>query len=150
MACATSNKAPAFDSNPLSTASAAKLEARAAASKIQCNTDAAEPIVRIPSYFPPRAIRTGQTRFVFDLDDVGTPTNVRIVHATEEVFVQPTLRSLKKWKYAEKRPGEPESKRKNLCSVMTFRLQDERGRIIPTWDDIVAKNEAYRKYKAAQ
>jgi len=146
--CASSG--PPFDSNPPNPPSASVLADRAALSKIQCNADASNPIVRIPPAFPPRAIRTGRTEFIFDLDDAGMPINIRITSATEEIFIRPSLKSVRKWKYAAKSPTEPESNRKNLCSRLTFRLQDARGRIIPTWDDVAAKNDTYKRYKRNQ
>jgi len=138
---------PSFDEAPSKFASASELAKRDAAEKIQCNKNPAAPIVRIPAYMPPSAIRTGKVNFVFDLDDAGTPTNVRIIKATEELFIPNTLSSLKTWKYTAKSPKELMSKRKNLCSSQTFKLTDERGRVLPTWEDVKLKNKTYQRYK---
>ena len=144
------SKPPPFDSNPPAPLSAKILADRAAVSKIKCNGDPSKPLVRIPPIFPIRALRTGRTNFIFDLEDSGTPINIRIIDATEEIFVRPTVKAVEKWKYAAKMPGEAESKRKDICSRLTFRLQDERGRVIPMWTDIEAKNETYQKYKKSR
>ena len=146
MGCATSP--PPFDKKPDSFPTAAQLAKRQATNQIECNKNGAAPIVRIPPIFPPTAFRTGVVNFMFDLDDQGAPINIRVKDATEEVFVRPAVKNVKKWKYTGKRPGEAESKRKNLCSRLTFMLQDERGRKIPTWVDIEQKNSAYKRYKA--
>jgi len=138
---------PPFDEEPSQFASDSELAKRDAARKVQCNKNPVTPIVRIPALMPSSSIRTGKVSFVFDLDDAGTPTNVRIRKATEELFIPNTLRSLETWKYTARSPAEPLSKRKNLCSSQTFKLTDERGRVIPTWEDVKQRNKSYQKYK---
>ena len=138
---------PPFDEAPSNFASASELTKRDVAGKIQCNKNPATPIVRIPAVMPPNSIRTGKVTFVFDLDDAGTPTNVRIRNATEELFIPNTLRSLETWKYTARSPAEPLSKRKNLCASQTFKLTDERGRMIPSWTDVKQRNKTYQRYK---
>ena len=138
---------PAFDSNPPAPLSAETLKARAEALAVECNKDPAQPISRETAPLPVPLIRTGWVKFVFDLDDAGAPINIRVSDATEDEFVGRTIRTVKTWKYTPKTAGEPASKRQNLCSIMNFKVQDDRGREIPTWKDIETQNEVYQKYK---
>ena len=157
--CASST--PAFDSNPVMTAPAATLESRAELAAAKVCDDAvlknkavsetkttSETVIRFPPIFPSRAVRSGQVKVIYDLDDAGMPINIRVIDATEEIFVRPAVRSVARWKHSPKAPDKPASKRQDICSKITFQLQDERGRKIPTWRDIETKNETYKKYKS--
>lgn len=154
MGCATefgSSELTRFERPPENFASAADLSKREAASKLPCNSDGAKPVERPLALLPSGAIRIGRTgyvRFIFDLDDAGGVTNLRIREATEERFIPPSLTALDMWKYEEKYAGEPAAKRKNICSSMHFNINDERGRLTPTWRDVETQTAAYEKYKA--
>jgi len=114
------SKPASFDSVPTKFASAAEQAKRDEAAKIKCNTDASKPTNRTtPNYPFEKGVRSGKVKFIFDLDDFGMPI----------------------------KPGEPASKRMNICSSLNFTIWDDEGREIPTWPDVEDQNETYNKYK---
>jgi len=143
--CATSIP---FDRPPEKFPSAAELSKREAVSQLTCIKDPAKPVARSPGLYPfSDGIRTGRVEFIFDLDEAGKTKNIRIRSASEEVFVPHAFKTVETWQYEARQLGEPANKRENLCSSLTFMLQDERGRAIPTWTDIEEQTKAYQRYK---
>lgn len=93
------------------------------------------PLVRTPPIMPPRAERSGHVVVKFDLTDTGLPINISKVSASSEVFVKSALKSVEGWRYsavADKTDEgyDPEA-RKGLTNVITYRLSDVDGSLIP-------------------
>lgn len=97
----------------------------------EMRADAAIPVMRIPPIMPGRARRSGHVNFKFDVSDEGKPINIEVVSATENVFVEPALKSLKVWDYEPLQADDNPESRKGLVTKITFRLSNERGKIIP-------------------
>ncbi|WP_298918801.1 energy transducer TonB [uncultured Algimonas sp.] len=91
----------------------------------------AQPLVRIPPIMPPRAEKSGHCNVKFNVSPEGQPFDVVATYCTQSVFERPTIRSVQKWKYNPKiQEGRPVG-RVGVISKVSFRLQDERGNIIP-------------------
>jgi len=99
--------------------------------KIAVSDRDAQPLVRIPPIMPPRAEKSGHCRVRFDVSPEGAPFNVITTYCTSKVFDRASTKSVQKWKYNPKIvDGRPVS-RTGVESKITFRLTDERGKIIP-------------------
>lgn len=62
----------------------------------------AQPLVRIPPQYPPRAAERGiegRCSVEFDVTPDGNPTNVRILSCTNSVFERETIRAVERWRY---------------------------------------------------
>ena len=91
----------------------------------------AVPLVRVPPVMPRSATRSGYVDVVFDVDGNGTPINIKSIYATEPKFIDPTLKSVGKWRYSKLDAGVNPASRKGVAAKVTFRLTDEGGRLIP-------------------
>ena len=99
--------------------------------KIQVSDRDAQPLVRIPPIMPPRAERSGHCRVRFDVSPEGAPFNVIATYCTQKLFERASIKSVQKWKYNPKIVDGRTVSRSGVESKITFRLQDERGRLIP-------------------
>ena len=99
--------------------------------KIAVSDRDAQPLVRIPPTMPPNAERSGHCRVRFDVSPSGEPFNVQATYCTSNVFKRSTVRSVEKWKYQPKIQDGVAVGRTGVENKVTFRLQDERGNIIP-------------------
>lgn len=92
------------------------------------------PIVRIPPVFPARFSQgnhSGYCRVSFDISAEGQPYNVSTLDCTNRQLKAPSIKSVQKWKYTPKiLDGRPVS-RAGLQTTIQFKLQDERGRLLP-------------------
>jgi len=62
----------------------------------------AQPLVRIPPQYPPRAAERGlegQCSVQFDVSPDGNPTNVSIMRCTNSVFERESIRAVERWRY---------------------------------------------------
>ncbi|KPP83233.1 MAG: outer membrane transport energization protein TonB [Oceanicaulis sp. HLUCCA04] len=62
----------------------------------------AQPLVRIPPQYPPRAAERGlegQCSVQFDVSPDGNPTNVSILTCSNSVFERETIRAVERWRY---------------------------------------------------
>lgn len=62
----------------------------------------AQPLVRIPPQYPPRAAERGiegRCSVEFDVTPDGNPTNVRILSCSNSVFERETIRAVERWRY---------------------------------------------------
>jgi len=99
--------------------------------KIAVSDRDAQPLVRIPPTMPPNAEKSGHCRVSFDVSPDGRPFNVNATYCTSSVFKRATVRSVEKWKYQPKIQDGVAVGRTGVENKVTFRLMDERGRLIP-------------------
>ena len=99
--------------------------------KIAVSDRDAQPLVRIPPIMPPRAEKSGHCRVRFDVSPEGAPFNVVATYCTQKLFERATIKSVQKWKYNPKIVDGRSVARKGVENKVTYRLTDERGRIIP-------------------
>jgi len=96
----------------------------------EMRADSAIPVMRIPPVMPRTARRSGHVNFKFDVNDEGNPVNIEVVSATEKRFIKPALKSLKAWEYDPIADDDNPETRKGIVTKITFRLTDERGRLL--------------------
>ncbi len=99
--------------------------------KIAVSDRDAQPLVRIPPIMPPRAEKSGHCKVRFDVSPEGAPFNVSATYCTQSLFSRATIKSVQKWKYNPKIVDGRSVSRSGVESKITFRLTDERGKIIP-------------------
>ena len=99
--------------------------------KIAVSDRDAQPLVRIPPIMPPRAEKSGHCRVRFDVSPEGAPFNVTTTYCTQSLFERATIKSVQRWKYNPKIVDGRAVARKGVENKVTYRLTDERGRIIP-------------------
>ena len=99
--------------------------------KIAVSDRDAQPLVRIPPIMPPRAEKSGHCRVRFDVSPEGAPFNVTTTFCTQSLFSRATVKSVQKWKYNPKIVDGRNVARKGVENKVSYRLTDERGRIIP-------------------
>lgn len=99
--------------------------------KIQVSDRDAQPLVRIPPIMPPRAEKSGHCKVKFDVSPEGQPFNVVTTYCTQSVFARASTKSVAKWKYNPKIVDGRSVSRSGVESQITFKLSDERGRLIP-------------------
>jgi len=99
--------------------------------KIQVSDRDAQPLVRIPPIMPPRAETSGHCKVRFDVSPEGAPFNVVATYCTKKLFERASTKSVQKWKYNPKIVDGRSVSRSGVESKITFRLTDERGKIIP-------------------
>lgn len=99
--------------------------------KIQVSDRDAQPLVRIPPIMPPRAEKSGHCKVRFDVSPEGQPFNVTAPYCTKSLFERASIKSVQKWKYNPKIVDGRSVARTGVESKITFRLTDERGKIIP-------------------
>lgn len=99
--------------------------------KIAVSDRDAQPLVRIPPIMPPRAEKSGHCRVRFDVSPEGAPFNVVATYCTQKLFERATIKSVQKWKYNPKIVDGRNVARKGVENKVTYRLTDERGKIIP-------------------
>ena len=90
-----------------------------------------QPILRIPPIMPSRAERSGHCQLRFDVSPNGAPYNVTALYCTQSLFERASIKSVQKWKYNPKLVGGQAVARSGVESKVSFRLNDERGRLIP-------------------
>jgi protein TonB len=102
--------------------------------KITVSDRDAQPLVRIPPVVPPRFLQgdnSGYCKVRFDVSPEGQPFNVVATYCTQRLFERASIKSVQKWKYNPKIVDGRSVARSGVESKITFRLTDERGKIIP-------------------
>ena len=99
--------------------------------KIAISDADAQPLVRIPPIMPPRAERSGHCKVRFDVSPEGQPFNIVSTYCTQSLFERASIKSVQKWKYKPKTVEGRSVARSGVESKITFRLTDERGKLIP-------------------
>jgi len=90
-----------------------------------------QPILRIPPNMPPRANRSGHCRVKFDVSAEGAPYNVQTTYCSQSLFERATIKSVQRWKFKPKISGGLPVPMSGLRNKVTYRLTDERGKLIP-------------------
>ncbi|MBL1430934.1 MAG: energy transducer TonB [Robiginitomaculum sp.] len=86
----------------------------------------AQPLVRIPPMYPPRAAERGtegSCKMVFDVSPSGKPYNIS-ADCTSSVFTRAATRSVEKWKYNAKIVDGNAVARSGVATTLTFKLAD--------------------------
>ncbi len=86
----------------------------------------AQPLVRIPPMYPPRAAErglSGQCTAFFNVSPAGKPYDVR-TECTSSVFARAAKRSVEKWKYNPKIIDGKAVARTGVVTVIKFQLAD--------------------------
>ena len=89
------------------------------------------PLVRIPPQFPQRFLKgrySGWVQVNFSVNEEGRVENIVATDYSNKALVNPTLDSVKKWRYS---PNADAEKRKDLESVIRFDLQGRNGTRLP-------------------
>lgn len=75
----------------------------------------AQPLVRIPPQYPPRAAERGlegSCTMTFDVTPDGTPTNIVATSCTSSMFERASIRAVERWRYSPKvQDGVPVARR---------------------------------------
>lgn len=90
--------------------------------------DGVRPIVRIPPIMPRKAERSGWVSLRFDINDEGRPINIEALESSESYYERSAVKSVESWVYAT---GISPNERENIETIITYRLTESRGRIIP-------------------
>lgn len=89
------------------------------------------PIKRIPPIMPYAAERSGHANLMFDIDEDGKPTNIKVISSTEKVFEKPSIEAVEQWIYSPLSEENKDENRKDIATKITFVLSTASGRIIP-------------------
>jgi len=87
----------------------------------------AQPLVRIPPQYPPRAAERGTEgtcNMRFDVTPDGTPTNVVAVNCTSSLFERASIRSVERWRYSPKVENGVPVARRGVETDIEFRMAD--------------------------
>ncbi len=87
----------------------------------------AQPLVRIPPQYPPRAAERGiegTCNMRFDVTPDGTPTNVVATNCTSSMFERASIRSVERWRYSPKVENGVPVARRGVETDIEFRLAD--------------------------
>ncbi|MGJ8559792.1 MAG: energy transducer TonB [Litorimonas sp.] len=106
----------------------------------EMSANAPLPKLRVPPIMPRRARRSGYVQILFDINRDGEPYNVRATTATNTMFIEPSIRSVKKWEYEIGEDLKDEDL-KGIVSKISFRLTDERGRVYSEEAPKIIKSE---------
>ena len=99
--------------------------------KIAVSDRDAQPLVRIPPIMPTRAEKSGHCLVRFDVSPEGAPFNVVTTFCTQSLFERSTIKSVQKWKFNPKIQDGRAVSRSGVETKVSYRLADERGKIIP-------------------
>ncbi|WP_371395488.1 energy transducer TonB [Fretibacter rubidus] len=97
----------------------------------EMRADAPIPAVRFPPIMPRSAKRSGHANVRYDVDDSGKVTNATIINSTEAVFERNSLKCVESWDFEPLQTDDDPETRKGLVTKISYRLTDEKGRIIP-------------------
>ena len=93
-------------------------------------------LVRLPPLIPPMAKSSGRVSLIFDLNDEGDTQNIRIMDASDEVFITSAMKSVEKWRYNRASNDRPTIYRKNICVALNFSVSDMEGNVLPYRRDL--------------
>ena len=107
---------------------------------------------------PPNANTSGYCCMRFDVDKNGRTKKIRAERCTSDIFLEPSRKTISKWKYApaQNSNGKP-VRRRGVENFMAFFLTDENGDIIrnsegfpqhidPDGNIIIEKQKVQNKY----
>lgn len=87
----------------------------------------AQPMVRIPPQYPPRAAERGvegSCTVTFDVTPDGTPTNISIVDCDSSLFERSTIRAVERWRYEPKVEGGTAVWRRGVVTRLDYNLEE--------------------------
>lgn len=87
----------------------------------------AQPMVRIPPQYPPRAAERGtegSCEVTFDVDPQGTPTNIRVLACDSSLFERSTIRAVERWRYEPKVQGGNAVWRRGVVTRLDYQLSE--------------------------
>ena len=90
-----------------------------------------QPLVRISPIMPPRAERSGHCRVRFNVSTEGAPYDVTTTYCTQSLFERATIKSVQRWKFNPKIVNGRPVAMTGVENKVTYRLMDERDKIIP-------------------
>ncbi|MCF6221780.1 MAG: energy transducer TonB [Robiginitomaculum sp.] len=86
---------------------------------------------RVAPQMPPGALASGFVVLMYDVDEKGTPENVRIVQASHrKMFDKASVYALQQWKITQSDTGKTVTNMKDLVTQMTFMLTGRRGQLL--------------------
>ncbi|GGE31357.1 hypothetical protein GCM10011367_02150 [Marinicauda pacifica] len=86
----------------------------------------AQPLVRIPPQYPPRAAERGTEGFcdmTFDVTPDGTPTNIQAVNCSSSMFERTSARAIERWRYEPKIEGGNAVWRRGVQTRIDYQLE---------------------------
>ena len=87
----------------------------------------AQPIVRIPPQYPPRAAERGVEGSCwvrFDVTPDGTPTNINVTRCDSSLFERSTIRAVERWRYEPRVDDGVAVWRRGVETRLDYQLQD--------------------------
>lgn len=87
----------------------------------------AQPLVRIPAQYPPRALERGvegNCLMQFDVTPDGTPTNIVALDCSSSLFERNSIRSVERWRYEPKIQDGTAVWRRGVQTRIDFQLAD--------------------------
>ncbi len=86
----------------------------------------AQPLVRIPPQYPPRAQERGiegSCDMLFDVSPDGTPINVQAISCTNSVFERASIRSVERWRYSPRVVDGVAQARRGVQTTIEFQFE---------------------------
>ncbi|MFW6413240.1 MAG: energy transducer TonB, partial [Oceanicaulis sp.] len=87
----------------------------------------AQPMVRIPPQYPPRAAERGiqgSCQVTFDVTPDGTPTNISILDCDSSLFERSTIRAVERWRYEPKVQDGTAVWRRGVVTRLDYQLEE--------------------------
>jgi len=91
----------------------------------------AQPYIRNPPIMPSRAQRSGHCLMDFSVGADGAPFDISASYCTQNLFERASIQAVSKWKYRAKTVNGRSVTRQGLSSKISFRLNDDKGALIP-------------------
>lgn len=85
----------------------------------------AQPMVRIPPQYPPRAAERGVEGYCtmqFDVTPDGTPTNIEAINCSSSLFERASTRAVERWRYEPKIEGGNAVWRRGVQTRLDYQL----------------------------
>ena len=92
------------------------------------------PLDRKHPIFPSSFLRgrySGHVIVLYDVDDAGSPYNLKKITSTNDVLDAAAFEAIESWAFSAKNEGEPAGARLGLTTRVTFQLMDTQGNILP-------------------
>ena len=99
--------------------------------QIISSTPSHQHVIRIPPIMPPKAQKSGHCKLRFDVGKDGKIHNIQALSCTQDIFKQPSITAVAKWRYPTKVKNGLAIERKHIETILQYKLLDERGNIIP-------------------
>lgn len=87
----------------------------------------AQPMVRIPPQYPPRAAErgvSGSCTMQFDVTPDGTPSNIVALNCTSSLFERSSIRAVERWRYEPKIENGNAVWRRGVQTTLDYQLSD--------------------------